>query len=64
MHPFLKIILAESDAERDEARAALHRSNAETPTDREAIFAFLKDCTTLDGAPFMLNDAGSVVTLQ
>lgn len=64
MHPFVEIILAKTDAERDAARAALHKSNAEMPTDREAISAFLKDCTALDGAPLTLDDAGAVVTLQ
>lgn len=64
MHPFVKIILAATDTERDAARTALHKSNADAPTDREVIQAFLKDCTTLDGAPLTLDDAGAAVTLQ
>ena len=64
MHPFVKIILAATETERDAARAALHTSNAEAPTDREVIQTFLKDCATLDGAPLTLDDAGSVITLQ
>jgi len=64
MHPLVKIILAENEAERDAARVALHKANAEAPTDREVIGAFLNDCTTLDGAPLTLDDAGVVVTLQ
>ena len=60
----IDIILAKTDEERDAARAALHKANAEAPTDREVIQAFLKDCTTLDGAPLTLADNGSIVTLQ
>ena len=64
MHPFVKIILAETEVERDAARAALHKANAEAPTDREIMEDFLRNCTTLNGAPLILNDAGAVVTLQ
>jgi hypothetical protein len=64
MHPFVKIILAETEADRDVARAALHKANADAPTDREVIGEFLKDCTTLDGAPLTLDDDGAIVVLQ
>jgi hypothetical protein len=64
MHPFVKIILAATEKERDAVRTTLHKSNSEAPTDREVIQAFLKDCTTLDGAPLTLDDTGAVVTLQ
>lgn len=64
MHPFVNIILAKSDVERDAARATLHKANAQAPTDRQIIGAFLKDCTTLNGAPLTLDDGGSVIPLQ
>ena len=64
MHPFIKIILAETEAERDLARAALFKSNTQAPTDHEASVAFLKDCTTLEGAPLTVDDTGAVVSLQ
>jgi hypothetical protein len=60
----IDMILAKTDEERDAARAALHKANAEAPTDRQVIQSFLKDCTTLDGAPLALADDWSVVTLQ
>ena len=60
IHPFVKIILAETEVERDAARAALHKANAEAPTDREVIGEFLMDCTTLDGSALALNAAGAV----
>lgn len=65
MHPFAKIVLAKSEAERDAARTELHKANATRPTDREPVAAFLKDCTAMDtGAPLTLDDSGAVVTLQ
>ena len=60
MHPFVQIMLDETQAERDAARAALHKANAQAPTDRQVVSEFLKDCTTMDGAPLTLNDAGEV----
>ncbi len=65
MHPFVKIILAETEVARDAARAELHKANADAASDREVVMAFLKDCTAMDtGAPLTLDDAGAVVTLQ
>ncbi len=64
MHSFTKIVMAEAEAERDAARDALRKANTEAPTDHEAIAAFLKECTTHDGAPLTLDDTGAVVTLQ
>ena len=60
LHPVVKIMLAETEVERDAARAALHRANAQAPTDRQVIGEFLKDCTTMDGESLTLNDAGEV----
>lgn len=61
----IDIILAKTDQERDAARAALLKANAEAPTDREVVLEFLKDCTAMDtGAPLTLDDAGVIVTLQ
>ena len=58
------IVLAKTDEERDLARDALHKANAEAPSDREVVLDFLKDCTTLDGAPLTLDETGAVVVLQ
>lgn len=64
MHPFVKIILAETEVERDAARAALHKANAEAPTDHEIMEDFLKNCTTLNDELLILNDAGVIVILK
>lgn len=58
------IVLATTDEEREAAREALRKHNAQAPTDREVIAAFLKDCTTLDGVPLGLDETGAVVSIQ
>lgn len=55
---------ATTDEEYDAACAALRKANAEAPSDREVIQAFLKDCVSMEGAPLALADNGSIVTLQ
>lgn len=58
------IICARTDEEREAARDALARSNAEAPTDFDVLAGFIKDSTTLDGKPLGLNERGHVVTLN
>jgi hypothetical protein len=58
------LICARTDEEREVARTALQKRNAEAPSDREVLATFLKSCVTMDGAPLTLDDAGAVVTLQ
>ena len=64
MQLLINIILAKDESAKSAAYAALHKRNAELPSDREAIQSFLKDCTTLAGAPLTLDESGAVVTLQ
>lgn len=60
----IDIVLAETEEERDAARDALRKANAQAPTDRETIQAFLRDCTDMAGAPLTLDDQGVVVTMH
>lgn len=55
------IILATTDEEREAARLALSKRNAEAPSDWEVVAVFLKSCTTLDGRPLALDERGKVV---
>lgn len=64
MHSFMKIVMVGAKAERGTARDLLRKANTEAPTNREAIAAFLKHCTALDGAPSTLADTRAVAALQ
>lgn len=55
------IILAKTDEEREAARLALVKRNAEAPSDWEVVAGILKSCTTLDGRPLALDERGQVV---
>lgn len=55
------IILAKTDEEREAARLAVAKRNAEAPADWEVVAGFLKNCTTLDGKPLALDERGRVV---
>lgn len=63
MH-LVDLICAKTDEERKAADAALAKHNAAQPSDREVIAAFVRDCTTEDGAPLGLDDKGKIVVLQ
>lgn len=55
------IILVKTNEEREAARQALAKSNAEAPSDWEVVTGFLKNRTTLDGNPLVLNEHGRMV---
>jgi len=55
------IILVKTNEESEAARQALAKSNAEAPSDWEVVAGFLKNCTTLDGKPLVLNEHGRIV---
>lgn len=61
MSSITAIILAKTDEEREAARQALAKRNAEVPSDWEVVAAFLKSCTTLDGKPLALDECGQIV---
>lgn len=63
MHPFVKLIVADTEAERVQALNRLEQIRLETPSDREMVIGFLKDCTSMGGASLTLNNAGTVAEL-
>ncbi len=57
----IDIILAKTEEERENARAALATHNKAQPSDWEVVAAFVKQCTTLDGKPLALDVDGRIV---
>ena len=64
MASLIDIMCATTEDERENAREALAKRNAEAPSDWDIVAAFLKDCTTLDGKPLAMDDQGKIVTLD
>ena len=58
------IILANTPEAKAAAEAKLQQHNALQPSDREVVSAFLKDCTTLDGKPLVLDDDGKLTLVE
>ena len=58
------IICAKTDEEREAARSALAKANAEAPSDSDVLAGFLKNCATMDGKPLGLDERGHIVTLD
>lgn len=56
MHPFVKIILAETPEAKAEAVRQLREEQKSAPTAAEVITGFLRDCTDNAGAPILRAD--------
>lgn len=56
MHPFVKIILAETPESRAEAEREFREEQRNAPTDAEIITGFLRDCSDMQGTPLLLAD--------